>query len=248
MNRKFALITALAAGLLPAVAVAQVSPAVPQPATPAPQTEPASPAAANALPPPEAFPAKIALIDFDQAVLNTNEGQRTVEEIEKKYQPQKSEIDNLGAEIEALKKQVDATPSTLTQEERNTKLKNIDTKEKQYQTHVDDARTAYNGDLEEAFNKIAPKVATVMRTYAKDHGYTIVLNYGDQQSQVIMWAAQSPSADITEAIIAAYNTSSGIAPPPPAAPTPSSAPRPKPSATTTPHTSTPAAPKQPATH
>jgi outer membrane protein len=139
MNRKLALLTALAAGLLPAAVVAQVSPAVPQPATPAPQAAPAGSVAPAPLPPPEAFPAKIALVDFQPAVFATNEGQRAVDDIQKKYLPKKAELDALGQEIEALKKQVDATPSTLTAEERTSKLKSIDTKQKLYQGEVDDA-------------------------------------------------------------------------------------------------------------
>jgi outer membrane protein len=242
MNRKFAILTALVAGLLPAVAFAQVSPAVPQPAAPAPQSTPAAPAEAPALPPPEAFPAKIALIAFEQAVINTNEGQQIVAEIQKKYEPRKAEIDSLGQEIDTLRKQVDATPSTLTAEEHAAKLKTIDSKQKLYQSHVDDASSAYQSDLQDAYGKIAGKVNSVMQTYAKSNGYTIVLDVSNQQSQV-MWATQSPNSDITEAVIAAYNASTpGITPPPPAAPAPAGATRPKPSPSTTPHTSTPAKP------
>jgi outer membrane protein len=244
MNRKFALLTALVAGLLPAAALAQISPAVPQPATPAPQAAPAAsaaqpaPAAPAALPPPEAFPAKIALIAFEQAVISTNEGQQIVAEIQKKYEPRKAEIDQLGQEIDTLRKQVDATPSTLTAAEREAKLKTIDAKQKLYQSHVDDASSAYQADLQDAYGKIAGKVNTVMQTYAKLNGFTIVLDVSNQQSQV-MWATQSPNSDITEAVIAAYNASTpGITAPPPAAPAPASATRPKPSTGTTPHTTT----------
>jgi outer membrane protein len=248
MNRKFALLTALVAGLLPVAAVAQVSPALPQPAAPAPQAAPAAPAgpaAPTALPPPEAFPAKIALIAFEQCVINTNEGQQIVAEIQKKYEPRKAEIDALGQEIDTLRKQVDATPSTLTAAERETKLKSIDSKQKLYQSHVDDASSAYQSDLQDAYGKIASKVNAVMQTYAKVNGFTIVLDVSNQNSQV-MWATQSPNSDITEAVIAAYNASTpGITAPPPAAPAPASATRPKPSTTTTPHTSTPATPAKP---
>ena len=78
-----------------------------------------------------------------------------------------------------------------------------------------------------------------MKKYVSDNGYTLLINAGDQQSPV-MWAAAEPNADITLAVIDAYNKSSGVAPPPPAAP--AAATRPKPAATTTPHTTTPAKP------
>jgi len=75
----------------------------------------------------------------------------------------------------------------------------------------------------------------VMKKYVSDNGYTLLLNAGDQQSPV-MWASMEPNADITMAVIDAYNKSSGIAPPPPAAP---AATRAKPAATTPRTTTTP---------
>jgi Skp family chaperone for outer membrane proteins len=212
MNRKSVILTALVAGLLPLAASAQVSPAPPAPAA-APVT-------------PQAIPAKIALIVFEQAVMATNEGQQKVQEIQKKYEPQKAKIDVLAGEIESLKKQADALPATAPQDDRASRLKTIDTKEKQYQRDVEDAQTAYNADLQEAFNKLAQKFVVVEQAYVKDNGFTLLLNAGGEQTP-IMWAL--PETDVTEAVIAAYNKSSGIAAPTPSAPTPArTTPRPAP--------------------
>jgi outer membrane protein len=116
-----------------------------------------------------------------------------------------------------LKKQLQAAPATLSDAERASRLKAIDTKDKQYQRDADDAQTSYNADLQEALGKVAQKVNVVMLSYVEKNGYTMLLNVGSQQSQV-MWTATNPNADITEAIVAAYNASSGVAAPPPAAP------------------------------
>jgi outer membrane protein len=184
--------------------------------------------------PPSAYPAKIALVAFQQAVYGTNEGQRAVEDVRKKYLPQKDKIDALAAEIDTLKKQLQAAPTTLPETERAARLKAIDAKDKDYQRQADEAQSGFNSDLQEALGKVAQKVNAVMLTYVEKNGYTILLNVGDQQSPV-MWTATTPNADITDAIIDAYNTASGVAAPPPAAP--SATPKPKP-ATTTPHTTT----------
>jgi len=245
MNHKFALLTALVAGLLPVSAVAQVSSAPPPqsaPATPdaqpaAPAIPPAAPAAQPAPVVPQAIPAKIALIAFEQAVIATNEGQRTVQELQKKYEPKKAQIDALGAEVDSLKKQVNAAPSTLTEADRASRLRTIDAKEKQLNLDTESATNAYQADLQEAYSKVAQKVHVVMATYLTQNGYTMALDVSNQQSPVT-WALET--TDVTEAVIAAYNSSSGITAPPPAAP---SATRPKPAATTphsttTPHTTT----------
>lgn len=230
MNLKFAVLAALTAGFLPVAVVAQTSPATPKPETTAgsAETRPAPVA-------PTAYPAKIALIEFEQTVIATNEGQRTLAEVQKKYEPKKAQLDQLAAEIDSLKKQLQAAPATLSDEERASRLKNIDTKDKQYQRDAEDASTAYNQDVQEALGKVSQKVYVVMQKYVKDNGYTLLLNVGGQDSP-IMWTSQNPNADISEAVIKAYNASSGVAAPPPPAPSPSSSTRPK--SSTTPHTTT----------
>jgi Skp family chaperone for outer membrane proteins len=232
MNLKFAVLAALTAGFLPVAVVAQTSPATSKPETTAGSAE-TRPAPV----PPTAYPAKIALIEFEQAVIATNEGQRTLAEVQKKYEPKKAQLDQLAAEIDSLKKQLQAAPATLSDEERASRLKNIDTKDKQYQRDAEDASTAYNQDVQEALGKVSQKVYVVMQKYVKDNGYTLLLNVGGQDSP-IMWTSQNPNADISEAVIQAYNASSGVAAPPPPAPSPSSSTRPK-STTTPPPTTKP---------
>jgi outer membrane protein len=130
-----------------------------------------------------------------------------------------------------------AAPATLPDEEKASRSKNIDTKDKQYQRDSEDFQNSSQADIQEALGKVAAKVDVVMRKYVSDNGYTLLLNVGDQSSPV-MWAATQPNSDITVAVIDAYNAASKVAPLAPA--TPSAATRAKPAATTTPRT-TPAA-------
>jgi Skp family chaperone for outer membrane proteins len=232
MNRNLVLISALGAGLITAAGMAQTDTAAPATApAPAPATAPAAaPAAA-----PQAIPAKIALIAFEQAVFATNEGQRAVGDVQKKYEPKKTQIDQLSQEVDSLKKSLQGAPATLTDEERAAKLKTIDTKEKQLNREAEDAQTAYNADLQDVYGKVAQKVSVTLKKYVADNGFTLLLDVSGQQSNV-MWA--NPSTDVTSAVVAAYNASSGVAPPAPSAP--SATPRPRPAGTGT------TAPKPPA--
>jgi outer membrane protein len=220
MNRTLVLVSALGAGLTTVSAMAQ-APAAQTPAAPA--TQPAPAAAAPAAP--QAIPAKIALVAFEQAVFATNEGQKAVQEVQKKYEPKKAQIDTLNQEVEALKKQMQSAPATLSDAERATRLKSIDTKEKQLNRDAEDATNAYNADLQEAYGKVAQKVSVTLKNYVSQNGFTLLLDVSSQQSNV-MWAI--PSTDVTQAVVSAYNASSGVAAPPPAAP---SATRPRPSTT-----------------
>jgi outer membrane protein len=203
MNRTLVLATALAAGLAVPSLVAQ-APAAEKPAAVAPQ----------------AVPAKIAVIAFEQAVVATNEGQRAVAEVQKKYEPQKAKIDGEASEVDSLKKQMQALPASTSDEERANRLKAIDTKDKELQRDAEDAQNAYQSDLQEAYGKVAQKVGKAAVSYAQANGFTLMLNVGGNQQtpNPVLWFAQE--TDITQAVINAYNTSSGVAAPPPSAPAP----------------------------
>ena len=216
MNRIHNLISAFAAGIIAASSLSGVAQTAPAPAAATAQTAVA----------PQALPAKIALIAFEQAVVATNEGQRSVQEVQKKYEPKKAQIESLGTEVDSLKKQLQAA-TTITDDDRTSRLRNIDTKEKQLNRDAEDAQTAYNTDLQEALGKVAQKVSVVMRDYCAKNGFTLLLDVGGQGSNVL-WANQS--TDVSQAVVTAYNTTSGVAAPPPSAPGASApATRPRPS-------------------
>ena len=223
MNRTLFVVTALSAGMTAAAGVAQTAAASP--------SQPAAAAATAAAP--QAIPAKVALIAFEQAVFATNEGQQAVQAVQKKYEPRKAQIDTLAGEVDSLKKQLQSAPATLSDEERQTRLKNIDTKEKQLNRDAEDATQAYNADLQEAYGKVAQKVSGVTKSYVQQNGFTLLLDVSNQQTSNVMWAVQS--TDVTQAVVEAYNKSSGVAAPPPSAPSASrpttSAPRTTPRAT-----------------
>jgi Skp family chaperone for outer membrane proteins len=229
MNRTLVLVSALGAGLLTTAGLAQTPGAAPSSA-PA-----ATPHAAEAPVTPQAIPAKIALVAFEQAVFATNEGQKAVQDIQAKYKPKKDQIDSLSHEVDALKKQLQSAPATLSDADRAAKMKEIDTKEKRLNHDAEDAQTAYNTDLQEAYGKLAAKVSVTLKKYVSDNGYTLLLDVSSQQSNV-MWANQS--TDVTQAVVTAYNTSSGVAAPVPSAPSAPAAARPRPT-TTAPKTTTP---------
>jgi outer membrane protein len=207
MKRTLVFATALAAGLVTSTysvqAVAQA----------------AAPAAPAAAPAPQAVPAKIAIFAFEPAVGATNEGQKAVAEIQKKYEPKRAALEAQNNEIESLKKQLQALPATASDDERASRLKVIDTKEKALQRDAEDAQTSYNSDISEALGKVAKKVGDLAAKYLQDHGFTLLLNVGGQQSaETVLWFA--PETDITQAVVNEYNKVSGVAAPPPSAPAP----------------------------
>lgn len=198
-------------------------------------TGPQAPAAAApAAVKPAPIPAKIALIAFEQAVFATNEGQQAVQTVAKKYDPTKAKIQQQETEVESLQKQLQGATG-ISDDERATRVRTIDAKQKALQRDGEDASAAYQNDLQEAYGRVAQKVNVVFQKYLTDNGYTLGMDVGNQQNSNILFAV--PQTDVTRAVIDAYNASSGVAAPPAGGPAPSTS-RP----TTTPRSTTPRTP------
>jgi len=196
----FALFVVFASSI---VAAAQTSPA-PKPAAPAAQ----KPAAAVPVP-----MAKVAVIAFQAAVTQTNEFQRNAAVLEKKYDPRRVEIKALSDEIDTLTKQ--AQGAQLSDAERASRARVIDEKKKKLDRDTQDAQSDFQNDMQQIINDVATKVGALMSDYSEKHGYTLVLDEGDQQAQTVLYAL--PAMDITREIIDAYNTKSGVPAPAPQA-------------------------------
>jgi outer membrane protein len=217
MNSKLVLIAALAAGTLSAAGVAQTA---------------AAPAA-TPVPAPQAIPAKIAFIELSQVAQATNEGQNAIAALEKKYEPTKQKLEQEKSEIDSLTKQLQSAPASMTEEERASRARTIDTKQKLLQTNGEDFNTTANAEAQDAIAKVIGKLGPVVVKYVQQNGYTVLLDNTGQPQQGglnLLWGG----TDISQAIVDAYNAASPAAAPVPSAP---AAARPR----TTPK---PAAPKQ----
>jgi outer membrane protein len=167
------------------------------------QTQSAAPAAT----------AKTAVIAFQSAVAQTNEGQRDLADIQKKFEPRTTELKALNEEIEKLQKDLQTQAATLSDADRASRAKVIEDKKKKLQRSAEDLRNDGNRELQQVLGDVGKKFYDVLVGYAKQQGYTVVLDAQDQQSNVLY---ADESANISKAVIDLYNTKSGI--PAPAAP------------------------------
>lgn len=162
---------------------------------------------------------KIGIINIQEAILKTNEGQRDFGALQKKFEPKQSELNNLNKEIQTLQDQLKAQGDKLNEESRQNLVKNIETKQKSLQREAEDAQQDFQNQQGEIANRIGGKLMEVIDKYAKQNGYAVVIDVSQQQSPVL-WAANGNI--ITDDIISAYNAQSGVAAPLPSAPAPSS--------------------------
>lgn len=165
-------------------------------------------------------PQKVAVIEFQAAVTSTNEFQRDFGDLQKKFQPQRDQLKSLSDEVDTLTKQLQSQSDKLSDAERATKAKTLDDKKKQAQRIAEDAQNDYQQAAQEEFGKIAQKVDELLNNFAKEQGYTLVIDATEQQQTPPTVLYHTENSDITKAIIDAYNVKSGVPAPPPSAPAP----------------------------
>ena len=162
-----------------------------------------------------AGPGKIAVCSFQAAVGQTNEFQRDLADMQKKFEPRRQQLKTLAEEIDALEKQLKTQGDKISEAERTHRTKVIEEKKKQGQRQAEDLQNDVQAEMQESFGRIAGKVYDVLSAYAKEQGYTLVLDetVARQQAPLILYADQS--TDISKTVLDAYNLKSGVPAPPP---------------------------------
>lgn len=176
---------------------------------------------------------KVGIINIQQAILLTNEGKRDLEALDKKFETPRTNLQNLQKEVADMQNQLKTQGDKLNDEARAKLAKDIESKQKTLQRQLEDAQGDYQQQQGELVNRIGGKIMEVLDKYAKEHGYSVIVDVSNPQSPVL-WA--SASTDVTQEIATAYNASSGVAAP--AASSTPNAPRPSGAITRPPSSST----------
>ena len=225
MTRKFTPIVLLFAVVLSLAARAQTGTAAAAPAAAAPAAAP--PAATS----PITGVNKVGIINIQGAILASNEGRRDLETLDKKFDPKRTELQNLNKEIEDLKKQLSTQGDKMNEEARANLVRSLETKQKGMQRSSEDAQNEYQQQQSEVAQRILAKMGPVIEKFVKDNQYAVLMDVSQQwpQGQVLVW---SPAVDVTKQVVDLYNAQSGVPAPASASSSKSSSgttiPKPKP--------------------
>ena len=188
-------------------------------AAPAGQAAPPAPA-------PLAGPAtKVAIIQLQQAVLKTQDGQKASAEMQTKFGARKQALEKEDSDLKAMQDQFNKGAATMSDAAKQKMAADISNGQKKLQREGED----FQADVQNADNTLMQEIVTkmidVVSKYAAQNGFALVLDVSSQQSPVI-WADQAYV--ITEPIVKLYdqlhpNTAAPAAPvtapaKPPAAP------------------------------
>jgi Skp family chaperone for outer membrane proteins len=238
MIKKVALVTVAVLFGLSVFALAQTKPATAAPATGSPATgsaaAPDAPSAAQSAAA-KFTGTKIGTLAVEQAVAASNEGQRDLEALSKKFEPKQAELKGLNDEIDSLKKQLNTQQDKLNDESRDKLVHQIEAKQKSFDRAAEEAKEDFQSQAGEIENRILTKMVPIIQKYVTDNGYGLLLDTDTAQTwprgTVIL---SGPSMDITQQIVEAYNVQSGVAAPPPSTTPKATKPPAKPATSTPP--------------
>ena len=175
----------------------------------APATAPSAAPAAS----PGPVPTKIAVVNIQQAIGECVEGKKELDALQQKFTPKQNELKGLSDEVENLKKQYQAQADKLSDEEKASRAKAIDSKQKALQRNYEDAQAEFQQAEQDVINRIGAKMLTVLEKYSTANGFAVVLDVSNPQTSPVLYATQGTV--ITKELVEAYNAEAGSAAPAP---------------------------------
>lgn len=147
-------------------------------------------------------PGKVGVISIQQAIIGTKDGQKAAAELQSKADPKRHEIQSKQSEVESLKEQLQKGENTLSEAAKQDLVRNIDVKTKSLNRDMEDANAELNEEQQKVLQQLGQKMMVIIDKYAKDNGYSVILDVSSQQTPVLY---ASNGIDITRDIIALYD-------------------------------------------
>lgn len=144
----------------------------------------------------------IGIVNIQDAIIATNDGKKEFDALQQRFAPRQNELKARNDEVENLKKTLQAQAEKLSEAERNTRLKELETKQKALQRDFDDAQNEFQQAEQEVVNRIGKKMLDVLDKYAKENGYAVIVDVSNPKTPVL-WASRG--AYITKHLVDAYN-------------------------------------------
>ncbi len=157
---------------------------------------------------PAAGPAKVGIINIQEAIATCNEGKKEIDALNQRFTSKQNELKSQSDEIDGLTKQLEAQGAKLSDDERANRLRTLDAKKKVFQRNFDDAKAEYQQAEQDIATRIYQKMSKVLEKLSTDRGYSVVLDVSTAQSPVL-WV--SPGTVITKDLIDAYNAEAPVA-------------------------------------
>jgi len=193
---------------------------------------------------------KIAVVDFERAVVESAEGKKSSEKFNATLQAKQADVEKRQKDLDEAEKKLQNGARTLSDTAKADIQKDIDRKTTELKRINEDAQKDLQTMRDELLRPIAERATAILEAMAAEQGYTVVIDTSNPESNVL-WV--NKNSDITAELIKRIDATTPKEPaktetPKPPAPSPNATRAPAP-APNTPRPATPApapaAPKKP---
>jgi Skp family chaperone for outer membrane proteins len=147
-----------------------------------------------------AQPPKVALVNIQQALVDTVDGKAAEKKLEARFTPRKEALDVSQKAIAALAAQL--KQENLAEDERLRLSKEMEEKAAALDQETEKADADLKDAQDQVLKDLGPKMVTIIAQYAKDHGYSIVFDTSSSEAARLY----APNAtDITHEVSAAFD-------------------------------------------
>jgi outer membrane protein len=179
---------------------------------------------------------KVGVIQIQQAMVSTRDGQKAVGDLNARMAPKQKELERKQLDIKDLQDKLQKGGDKLADTARVDLQRSIDSKTKIFNRDMEDAQAEMDSEQRKVLDELTGKMTQVIDKFAVANGYAVILDVSNPNTPVLY---ASTAVDITKEIIDLYDKSNPSAPG--SKPPPTGAAKPAPTGQATP--TNPAAPK-----
>ena len=143
---------------------------------------------------------KFGYIDLQKVMIESDKGKEARKSLTEELEKRKKEVTQKQDELQKMKDSLEKQSAAITPEARTDKEKQYQTRLKDYQRITNDYQTELQQKDQEYTQKILKDLEELIKTLGENEKYTLIL---EKTQGGILFA--SPSIDITDKVIAAYN-------------------------------------------
>jgi len=144
---------------------------------------------------------KVAVINTQKAMAESDELKKASSAVEAKYKPRQDELNKLQADLQSIEQQLNS--GKLNQQATADLQAQGARKQRDAQRLSDDLQADFDRDRQEILGKASQKMQTIIQKLAEEKGFDVIVD----ASQTLYF---KPTLDVTADAIAAYNKANPV--------------------------------------
>jgi len=145
---------------------------------------------------------KVGIVHIQNAIISTKDGQKAAKDLQDKFAPTRARLEKKQAEIEADRAKLNQGSNVMSADQKEKLMRDVDAKTKSLNRDTEDAQAELDQEQGKIMQELGGRIMAVIDKYAKDHGYSLIIDVSSQQTPVLFAAND---IDITSDIIKLYD-------------------------------------------